>query len=226
MKTIVVIPARGGSKRLPGKNLMALGGLPLIAHSILYAKANPDIVDGIFVSTDDADIASASIAYGAQIIERPESISGDHEPTVTAVAHVLEVLSERGHHVENVILLQPTNPLRPDRLLGDCFSEFKNRGFEGVFTVSRNSDKLGKIENDKFLPFNYVPGQRSQDLEPLYRENGLLYICRAETIRSGKIISEASFPFVADLESASVDIDTQADFDWAEYLILKQKNIR
>lgn len=226
MKTIVVIPARGGSKRLPGKNLMKLDGLPLIAHSILYAKANPDIVDEIFVSTDDTDIGATATAYGAQIIERPASISGDHEPTVSAVQHVLDVLSERGHKIETVILLQPTNPLRPERLLSDCFSEYKNRGVEGVFTVSRNSDKLGKIENHKFIPFNYEPGQRSQDLEPLYRENGLLYISRAETIRSGKIMSDGCFPYVIDSASASVDIDTQSDFDWAEYLILKQKNIR
>jgi len=224
MKTIVVIPARGGSKRLPGKNLMPLDGMPLIGHSIAYAKANTAIADGIFVSTDDAAIKAASLALGVEVIDRPASISGDHEPTISAVQHVLEVISGRGHEIETVILLQPTNPMRPQHLLEDCYAQYVRLKASSVFTVSRNYDKLGKIQNDAFVPFNYTPGQRSQDLEPLYRENGLLYISRAESIRSGKIIAEDGFPFVIDSESASVDIDTQADFDWAEYLILKQKN--
>jgi len=224
MKTIAVIPARGGSKRLPGKNLMPLGGLPLMAHSILYAKANQAIIDEVFVSTDDAQIKAVALEFGARVIDRPAAISGDHEPTVTALQHVLDVLTDE-NNIENIVLLQATNPLRPQNLLFDCFAEFIRHDTDALFTVSRNFDKLGAIANGKFVPSNYTPGQRSQDLEPLYRENGLLYISRAESIRSGKIITENAFPFIIDSVYASVDIDTQADFDWAEYLISKQQNI-
>ena len=107
-KTIAIIPARGGSKRLPGKNIMLLDGLPLIAHSLLFAKANSAIIDEIYVSTDDVAIKEIALQYGAKVMDRPSELSGDLQPTVTALKHVLENIDE----VENVIVLQPTNPLR------------------------------------------------------------------------------------------------------------------
>ena len=116
MKNIVVIPARGGSKRIPEKNIQLFGGLPLLAHSIQYAIANSALVDAIYVSTDDPSIKATALAYGAKVIDRPEHLSGDFEPTITAVQHVLENI---GIEVENVILLQPTNPIRPQKLLKD-----------------------------------------------------------------------------------------------------------
>lgn len=217
MKTIALIPARGGSKRLPGKNLMNLGELPLLAHSILYAKQFPEIIDAVFVSTDDAAIADCSKQHGAGVIMRPKALSGDLEPTVTAVVHALSVL---GDGVSTVILLQPTNPLRPAGLLEQCWAEYtqKNRG---VFTVSLSDKKLGRISNGAFEPYNYTPGQRSQDLEPLYFENGLLYISPAETIRAGAVIGPDFTPVIVSHPFAEIDIDTAADFDRAEYYFQK-----
>ncbi|MFT5251342.1 MAG: CMP-N-acetylneuraminic acid synthetase, partial [Flavobacteriales bacterium] len=80
MKTIAIIPARGGSKRLPNKNVLGLGGIPLIAHSILYAQENSAIIDAVYVSTDDETINEIAFEYGAQVIVRPESLSCDVEP--------------------------------------------------------------------------------------------------------------------------------------------------
>ena len=90
-KTIAIIPARGGSKRLPGKNILPLGGMPLLAHSIIYAKSNSDIIDEVFVSTDDEQIKEVALAYGAKVIDRPQSISGDLEPTISSLQHALEL---------------------------------------------------------------------------------------------------------------------------------------
>ena len=112
-KTIVIIPARGDSKRLPNKNILPLGNIPLVAHSILYAKDNLNIIDEIYVSTDSEEIKKIATQYGAKVIDRPENISGDFEPTVSALKNVLDNIDS----VENVILLQPTNPLRPENLL-------------------------------------------------------------------------------------------------------------
>lgn len=220
MKTIAIIPARGGSKRLPGKNLMLLGGLPLIAHSILYAKANSNVIDAVFVSTDDPEIKKIALEYGAEVIDRPAHLAGDHEPTVTAMKHVLESLETKP---ETVILLQPTNPLRPEKLLQQAFELYKKENCESLFTVTRSHHKLGKIENNKFVPFNYKPGQRSQDLEPLYFENGLLYICKSDLILEETIISENAHPLLVEHVFAGVDIDTAEDFDYAEYLYQKNK---
>ena len=217
-KTIAIIPARGGSKRLPNKNILSLGNYPLLVHSILFAQANSEIIDEIYVSTDDAKIKEIALQYGAKVIDRPEAISGDLEPTITTLQHVLQSLNEE---VDNVVLLQPTNPLRPENLLKECFEKFQETQSDSLFTVSRNHHKLGKIINDKFVPHNYDIGQRSQDLEPLYFENGLLYITKSKTILDNKIITVNAFPYVVNHIFANVDIDMQEDFEYAEYLLMK-----
>ncbi len=220
-KTIAIIPARGGSKRLPNKNTMLLDGIPLLAHSILYAQANSEIIDDVYITTNDQAIKKVALQYGAKVIDRPTNLAGDLEPTVSALKHVLQNIDQ----VENVILLQPTNPLRPENLLQKCFSKFEELNCDSLFTVSQNHHKFGKINNNNFIPFNYKIGQRSQDLEPLYYENGLLYICKAQLILDNIIISEKAFPFEVNHIFANVDIDTKEDFDYAEYLFHKNKNL-
>lgn len=220
MKNIAIIPARGGSKRLPNKNILSLGGIPLLVHSINYALANKDIIDAVFVSTDDALIKEIALKYGAQVIDRPSSISGDLEPTITTLQHALSVLNTT---VEHVFLLQPTNPLRPENLLKDCFEKYLSNNCDSLFSVSSNHHKLGKIVANKFIPFNYQIGQRSQDLEPLYFENGLLYISKALSILQGTLITENAFPYLVDHVFSKVDIDTKEDLDYAEYLFLNSK---
>ena len=215
MKTIAIIPARGGSKRLPGKNIKLLGRIPLLAHSILYAKQH-DFINEVYVSTDDEEIKQVALQYGALVIDRPQQISGDLEPTVSALKHVLENIEGV---VENVILLQATNPLRPHNLLKEAFTIFQEKQVDSLFTVSRSHHKLGKIANNAFIPYNYEVGQRSQDLEPLYYENGLLYITKASVILNNEIITKDAFPLEVNHPFANVDIDTQEDFDYAEYLV-------
>ena len=218
MKKIAIIPARGGSKRLPNKNVLSLGGLPLIAYSILYAQKNCKIIDEIYVSTDDEAIKKIALQYGVQVIDRPESIAGDMEPTVSAVRHVLESIEQ---DVENVILLQTTNPLRSQNLLKEAFEIYQKGNYDSLFTVSRNHQKLGKIANSQFIPFNYEIGQRSQDLAPLYFENGLLYITKAALILEDVIISESAYTLEVNSIFTHVDINTQEDLDYAEYLYQK-----
>ncbi|MBG6109802.1 N-acylneuraminate cytidylyltransferase [Flavobacterium sp. CG_9.10] len=223
MKTIVIIPARGGSKRLPNKNLLLLEGIPLLVHSILYAQRNASIIDEIYVTTDNAAIKKIALQYGARVIDRPDNLSGDFEPTISCVQHVLESIPDA---VELVVLLQPTNPLRPEKLLQEAFEKYRNSDADSLFTVTRNHQKLGKIQNNCFIPYNYSIGQRSQDLEPLYFENGLLYVTKANLIREGKIVSENSAPYEVNHIFATVDIDTQDDLDYAEYLINKSSRLR
>lgn len=221
MKTIAIIPARGRSKRLPGKNIQLLGEIPLIAHSILFAKAQ-ETIDEVYVSTDDVKIKQIALEYGALVIDRPKQISGDFEPTVSALKHVLESIED---DVENVVLLQVTNPLRPTDLFKNAFELFTRKNVDSLFTVTRSHHKLGRIMSDCFMPFNYTVGQRSQDLEPLFYENGLLYISKANLILNNSIISETAFPMEINHIFASVDIDTQEDFEYAAYLYEKYPNL-
>ncbi|MCP2029170.1 N-acylneuraminate cytidylyltransferase [Flavobacterium sp. HSC-32F16] len=218
MKAIAIIPARGGSKRIPKKNIQLLGEFPLIVHSILYAKENSDIIENIYVSTDDAEIKKIALQLGVKVIDRPLSISGDLEPTVSALKHALESIDS---DVENVILLQPTNPFRPQNLLKETFQKYQKDNLDSLFTVSRNHQKLGKIINNKFQPFNYTIGQRSQDLDPLFFENGLLYISKASLIMKDIIISENAFPFEVNHIFAQIDIDTLEDLEYADIIYNK-----
>ncbi|MDO6758756.1 acylneuraminate cytidylyltransferase family protein [Tamlana sp. 2_MG-2023] len=220
MKTIAIIPARGNSKRLPHKNIKLLGGIPLLVHSINFAKQH-EFIDAVYVSTDDKQIKDIAIDHGAFVIDRPEHLAGDFEPTVTAIKHVLESIESA---IENVILLQPTNPLRPKDLLRIAFQQFNDRNCDSLFTVSRNYHKFGKIKNDEFLPYNYNVGQRSQDLEPLFFENGLLYITKSKHIFENIIITKNAYPLIVNHPFASIDIDTQIDFDMAEFMLQKYKN--
>ncbi|QSB27991.1 cytidylyltransferase domain-containing protein [Flavobacterium sp. CLA17] len=220
MKTIAIIPARGGSKRIPDKNIQLFGTLPLLAHSILYAKQNSTVIDEVYVSTDSEEIKKTALQFGAKVIDRPAAISGDLEPTVSALRHALESLE--GNNVENIILLQATNPLRPQNLLVEAFEVYQQENLDSLFTVTRNHQKFGKIAVNKFIPFNYAIGQRSQDLEPLFFENGLIYITKASLIRNDIIISENAFPFEVNHIFAKVDIDTPEDLEYAEYLFQKQ----
>lgn len=220
MKTIAIIPSRGNSKRLPKKNIKDFGGIPLLVHSINYAKKF-SFIDAIYVTTDNAEIKKIALNQNVNVIDRPAKLSGDLEPTVSALKHVLETLSKT---IENVILLQPTNPLRPNNLLRNAFKIYTENKCKSLFTVTRNQDKLGEIENNKFIPFNYKIGQRSQDLKPLFYENGLLYITKASCILENKIITKDAFPMEIKHPFATIDIDTQDDFNFAEYLLNIYKN--
>lgn len=219
-RNIAIIPARAGSKRLPGKNKKMLGELPLIVHSIKYAKQYGSIIDQIIVSTDDADIKTIALSEGVEVIDRPPEIARDEATTLCALQHVLANIQE---DVENVFLLQPTNPLRPKNLLRDAFQEFSKGKFESLMTVSRSYQKFGKIKNSQFVPFNYEMGQRSQDLEPLFFENGLLYIIKTSLIRQDKLLGENNFPFIVDHPFSKVDIDEKEDFEYAEFLLKRTK---
>lgn len=220
MKNIAIIPARGGSKRLSNKNILPFDGLPLVAHSILYAQHNPTIIDEIYVSTDCPQIKQIALDFGAQVMDRPARLSGDFEPTITALQHVIQELD---YAIDNIVLLQPTNPLRPKNLLEEAYALFQQKGVDSLFTVSREHKKFGKITNNTYLPFNYHFGQRSQDLEPLFFENGLLYITQSKLLLTDVILSENAFPFEINHPYATVDIDTKDDLDYAHWVVKHQK---
>ena len=220
---ITLIPARGGSKRFPGKNTYILDGSPLICHSIEYSLKNPNVL-GTYVSTDAEDIKSISRGAGAQIIDRPVELAGDHATTASAMKHAVQYLIDKGVEFDYVILLQATNPLRPKSLLDDAISIIENGENDSLFTVNRCEKKLGRIINGKFAPWNYEFGMRSQDLEPLYYENGLLYITKKELLLQEIIEGPTAFPLVLNHPFGEVDIDTVEDFHFAEYMINQYRN--
>ena len=222
-KFVTVIPARGGSKRFPGKNIHLLNGIPLIGHSVRFSLKNSVIV-GTYVSTDSEEIKQISKNAGAEIIDRPAEFAGDHATTASAMKHAVQYLMDRGVEFDYVVLLQATNPLRPKNLLNEAIEIIEKGGYSSLFTVSRSEKKLGKIIDGKFVPWNYTFGMRSQDMEPLFYENGLLYITSKELLLQEIIEGKDAYPMVVDHPYGEVDIDTVEDFHYAEYILNQYKD--
>lgn len=220
---ITVIPARGGSKRFPGKNTRVLNGSPLICHSIEYSLRNSNIV-GTYVSTDAEDIKIISKLAGAEIIDRPDEFAGDHSTTASVMKHAVQYLVDKGVIFDFVVLLQATNPLRPKNLLNDAIDIIEKGNNDSLFTVSKSEKKLGKIIDGKFVPWNYKFGMRSQDMDPMYYENGLLYITSKELLLQEIIEGPTAFPLIVDHPFGEVDIDIIRDFHYAEYMINQYKD--
>ena len=223
MKYVTIIPARGGSKRFPGKNTHKLNGMPLISHSIEYSLSNSKI-GGTYVSTDAEDIKNISCIAGAEIIDRPAEFAGDHATTASAMKHAVQYLIDKGVEFDYVVLLQATNPLRPKHLLDEAIEIIEKGENDSLFTVNRSEKKLGKIIDGKFVPWNYKFGMRSQDMEPLYYENGLLYITKKELLLQEIIEGPTAYPMVVEHPFGEVDIDTVEDFHYAEYMINQYKD--
>ncbi|KKB51441.1 hypothetical protein HMPREF1212_02171 [Parabacteroides sp. HGS0025] len=216
MKYVTVIPARGGSKRFPGKNIYPLEGIPLLAHSILYSrKILPDTE--VYVSTDNEEIAEVAHRYGAGVIERPEELSGDLCSTDSALQHAAIELLLGGKEFDYMILLQATNPLRPDGMMEEALQTIETGKYDSLFTVSPLIRKLGRLTDGRFIPWNFIFGQRSQDMEPLYFENGLLYISHRELILKSLIRGESLYSLIVDHPFGYLDIDTQEDFEMLVY---------
>ena len=132
-KTIAIIPARGGSKRLPKKNVLALNNKLLLEHSIDYAKRNLDVVDKIVVSTDDDQIKQAALRNNIEVIDRPHQLASDTASTLSVLQHVLKTIDEV---YDEVILLQPTNPCRPKNLLQMAYKVYLESNVDSLMTVS------------------------------------------------------------------------------------------
>lgn len=216
MKYIALIPARGGSKRLPRKNVLPLAGKPLIAHSIEYAK-NENIP--VYVSTDDREIKEISIQYGAEIIDRPIELASDFATTASVLKHAVEHLIDKGIEFDYVILLQATNPLRPNGMLKNAISVIERECPASLMGVNPILRKQGRIVDNHFEPVNYHFGQRSQDMEIWYYENGLLYITSKEKCLEGVVMTSDAIPYIVEHIYGEIDIDTIDDFKKAEFFI-------
>lgn len=214
----VIIPARGKSKRFPKKNVIFLNGIPLIAHSIIYAKKFFES-NYIWVNTDDKEIAAVAENYGVNVTIRPDELGSDTTSTADVLFYQNQYFKINNIECKAMILLQATNPLRPQTLLPSAIQQYELNSRHSLASFTILNKKFGKINADFFEPRNYIPGQRMQDIEPDYFENGLIYITSTEAIERKEIITADVFPLVVDCAEAIVDIDEPRDILFAEFLI-------
>lgn len=224
-KILAIIPARGGSKEIPKKNIVKVKGKPLIFYSIKNAKESK-YINRIIVSTDSKKIADISEKYGAEIpFLRPAELAKDESPTSDAVKHVLKQLKKKENYTPDlVVILQPTSPLRTAKTIDVAIQVFfdKIKNYDSLIPLYPIEGKTGVVKNEVFTP-NYVLGSRRQDIEPVYKECGTIYIFKPELVERGDLFGEKIFPFVIKNYEESIDVDSFDDLKKVEYFMKLNK---
>ena len=222
MKILAIIPARGGSKSVPRKNIKEIGGKPLIAYTILEAKKSP-LIDRVVVSTEDKEIANISRNLGAEIVERPQDLAEDSTKTEPVLQHALEYLQKKeGYECDAVILLPATCPFRTVENINDAIDKFNNNTYDTLISllpVFKYSYSIN--ENDTLEPLYSERKNRQDGRKQTYLENGAIYISRSNLIKGGKIFGERLGYILMDQKS-SINIDEPIDFLIAKVIINEQ----
>ena len=206
---LAVIPARAGSKRLPGKNIAPFGGRPLLAWSVALAQRLKDV--HCVVSTEDVAVARVAIEAGAAVIERPLDLAGDDSSMREVMIHAVLAVEKKEHAVDGVLLLQPTNPLRPVDMVENAIARFRSEPCDSLISVSRRQLKTGTLEDGAFVR-SYTPDTQSRLASPVFYENGLLYLTkRATLIKARSIYGSRVLAQVTPRPFDEVDIDEPID---------------
>jgi N-acylneuraminate cytidylyltransferase len=222
-RVLAIIPARGGSKGLPRKNILDLGGIPLISWTIRAAQ-NSKYIDRVILSSDDEEICTVARNYNCEIpFTRPAELATDTADSVSVVSHALE---SEGQFFDIIVLLQPTSPFRSVNDIDGALEQFicnnasslvsvtnLSKSVEWLYFLDSDSDKLDKVyQSDKQVI-------RRQDSRKAYFLNGAIYIFEKQFfIEHKRFIDEYTQAYVMGIES-SLDIDTKEDLNYARYML-------
>ncbi len=227
MNIVGIIPARGGSKRLPGKNIKLLAGKPLVAYTI-EAGLKSKFINKLIVSTEDEIIAAVAKNFGAEIIMRPEELAQDTTKTAPVLVHVVEELEKQGYHPDIVVLLQLTCPLRDETIIDAALQKLINSENDSVFTGSKIGKTMPKWKRDyngkmvALYDYHFRPRYQEPELmEDMFAENGAFYAIKIDAFKQYK-------DFIGDnaeiYETPKlIDIDTQEDFEKIEKIIREKQ---
>jgi N-acylneuraminate cytidylyltransferase len=223
MNVLTIIPARGGSKGIPGKNIIDVAGQPLLAYSIQSALHSAS-VNRVVVSTDDKRIADVAVRWGAEVVERPPEISGDMASSESALAHTLDTLrSMEGYEPDIVVFLQATSPVRIPKDIDGTVQALIQENADSAFSVCREhfTGRWRRNADGKACPVNFEAGKRPmrQSYPIEYLENGSIYafkpsMFRATGCRMGGKIALHEMP-----AWRSFQLDEVADIEWIEWLL-------
>lgn len=223
-RVFAVIPARGGSKSIPGKNIRPLGGKPLLAWPIDVAREVTEI-DRILVSTDDSEIADVAREFGAEVYDRPASLATDHALIIDALKDLLARLDAEGSAPEWIVLLEPTCPLRTAEDVRACLALVTTGQYDSVATfkdADLNPHRAWRITDgnpEVFIP-GAVPWLPRQQLPKAYQLNGAVYVFRAASLKEeSKSLLVGRLGAVLMPRERSQDIDDHLDFMIVEALL-------
>lgn len=225
---LAIIPARAGSKGLPGKNIKKLLGKPLIAYTIEEALKSKYISE-VYVSTDSLEIAKIAEEYVAKVpFLRPDYLATDQALAVDTYIFMLDKLQEANKNIESFIVLQPTSPLRTSKNIDEAITLFNDKDADSVISYTKESHPLlwhKYVENDlSFLNiFDDSKLSNRQENRTTYYPNGAIFVFKSEIIRQKKYYSSKSYAYIMD-KNKSVDVDYMEDFEYAEFLLNKRLN--
>ncbi len=208
---LALIPARGGSKGIPGKNLQRVGGVPLIGRTVAAAKASTR-VGRVVVSTDDDAIATAAKQYGAEVVRRPAAIAGDTASSESALLHALDELERKKPLPERLVFLQCTSPFTHGAQIDRVLAALDTPGTNSSFAVAPWHGFLWREGGEGINHDPHQPRQRRQDLEPAFLETGAIYAMTTAAFRTiGSRFCPPWQPVV--IQDSGPEIDTPADLE-------------
>ncbi len=223
-----LITARGGSKGLPRKNVLSLGGKPLIAWTI-EAALNAQSIDRVFVSTEDLEIAAISSDFGAEVIPRPLELAQDCSSSEEVISHALMYWKSNNLSVKSFALLQPTSPFRNGKHIDDAYDIFNAKKANLVLSVVEPNfclAKAYKLNDDGTLSgmfFPEAPYLRRQDLPASYMPNGAIYLIKSLSYEENNSIPKTHvYPYIMS-EKNSLDIDNKKDLLVANNLLIRKE---
>jgi len=221
-KIIAIIPARGGSRGIPKKNIKEIAGKPLIAWTIIPALKSK-YLDRVIVSTDDKEIANISRERGVEVIERPRELAGDKSEIIELIPPLLEVLKRENYIPDVIVILQPTSPLRLACHIDESIEIFFKGKHDSLISVCPSHVFIYRTEENKAFPVNcdFKKRQRRQDIKPAYRENGAIYILERENLMKEKTIPNGEVGLYIMPEENSFEIDEEFDLWICEKIIEK-----
>lgn len=233
MEILALIPARGGSKSIPKKNIYPLLGKPLLAYTC-EAALSSRLVTRTVLSTDNEEIAAVGRAYGVEVpFTRPTELARGDTPTLPVIQHALRTLLEvEGYQPNVIVLLQPTSPLRQAHHIDEAVSLLIEADADSVVSVvavphQYNPFSVMRIENGRLTPFLKGEGTRilgRQDKPKVYARNGpaILAIRSHVVLQEQSLFGEKCIPYIMDHYS-SIDIDTEEDLAYAEFMMKRYK---
>lgn len=225
---IAIIPARGGSKGLPGKNIKVLCGKPLISYAIDCALQSKSI-DRVIVSTDDETIANVALRAGAEVpFLRPTSLASDSSMAIDTYLYTIDRLArEEGKSFEDLIVLLPTAPLRTSEDVDEAVKLFIDRQADSVISYTSEAHPLKwhkyLDENNSFINIFDDTIDNRQVQKTSYYPNGAIYVFKISMLRNRVYYTEKSFAYIMP-RNRSVDIDSEEDFLYAEFLLKCRNN--
>jgi CMP-N,N'-diacetyllegionaminic acid synthase len=225
MQVLGIIPARGGSKGIPNKNLRLLAGRPLLAYTVDAARASRRL-SRVVLSTDDRSIADAGVSLGVDVpFLRPSDLASDDAPMLGVLQHAMQAVSRDGFVADAIVLLQPTSPLRRPEHIDGAIDMLESSGADSVVSVVEvphqfNPVSVMTLDAGRLRPFSDGPlVTRRQDKPRVFARNGPAVLAvRAAVLERGSLYGDDCRPLVMSAEE-SIDIDVAADLDYAEHIL-------